>query len=99
MLWGLDGKTAFITGAGAGIGEATAKLFAQQGAGVIVLDRDGSGAEAVAEVIRATGGKAFAASGDVRDTACIDQVIARADAEFGGIHIRSTMRESTLARP
>jgi 3-oxoacyl-[acyl-carrier protein] reductase len=86
-LFRLDGKTAFITGAGAGIGEATAKLFAQQGASVIVFDRDVSGAEAVAEAIRATGGKAFAASGDVRDTACIDQVIARAEAEFGGVHI------------
>jgi NAD(P)-dependent dehydrogenase (short-subunit alcohol dehydrogenase family) len=83
----LDGKVAFITGAGAGIGEATAKLFAQQGASIVVFDRDGSGAEGVAGAIRAAGGKAFAVADDVRDTQCIKDTVDRAGAEFGGIHI------------
>jgi 3-oxoacyl-[acyl-carrier protein] reductase len=83
----LDGKVAFITGAGAGIGEATAKLFAQQGARVVVFDRDGSGAEGVAEAIRGVGGSAFAATGDVRNIKCIQDTVDRAGAEFGDIHI------------
>ena len=83
----LDGKAALITGAGAGIGEATAKLFAQQGASVVVFDREASGAKAVAEAIRSAGGRAFAMGGDVRDIGCIDQTLARAEAEFGGVNI------------
>ena len=83
----LDGKAAFITGAGAGIGEATAKLFAQQGASVVVYDREASGAEAVASAIRAAGGSAFAIAGDVRDDQVVKSVVDRANAEFGGIHI------------
>ena len=83
----LDGKVAFITGSGAGIGEATAKLFAQQGASIVVFDRDPSGAEAVAQAIRSEGGRAFAVAGDVRDGKCISAIVQRAATEFGGIHI------------
>jgi NAD(P)-dependent dehydrogenase (short-subunit alcohol dehydrogenase family) len=83
----LEGKGAFITGAGAGIGEATARLFAQQGASVLVFDRDGSGAEGVAGAIRAAGGRAFAVAGDVRDVQIVKSAVDRAEAEFGGVHI------------
>ena len=83
----LDGKVALITGSGGGIGEATARLFVQQGASVVVFDRDGAGAEGVASSLRAAGGKAFAVAGDVRDVQCIKDTVDRADGEFGGIHI------------
>ncbi len=83
----LDGKTAFITGAGAGIGEATARLFAQQGASIVVFDRDGSGAESVTAAIRASGGRALSAAGDVRDSEVVKTAVNRAGAEFGGVHI------------
>lgn len=83
----LDGKAALITGAGAGIGEATAALFARQGASVVVFDRESPHAEAVAEAIRRAGGRALAAAGDVRDSDCIKDALGRAEAEFGGIHI------------
>jgi len=65
----LDGKVALITGAGGGLGEAYAKLFAREGAAVVVNDlggpRDGSGAdtsmaEKVVSAIKAEGGRAVA---------------------------------------
>ena len=65
----LDGKVAIITGAGNGLGEAYAKLFAKEGAAVVVNDlggpRDGSGsdtsaAQKVVDAITAAGGKAVA---------------------------------------
>lgn len=61
----LDGKTALITGAGSGIGEAIAKVFAEAGAHVFVLERDAAKGEAVAQTIRETGGKADCKVADV----------------------------------
>jgi NAD(P)-dependent dehydrogenase (short-subunit alcohol dehydrogenase family) len=70
----LDGKVALITGAGGGLGEAYAKLFAREGAAVMVNDlggpRDGSGAdksmaEKVVEAIKAEGGRAAANGADI----------------------------------
>src|SRR5947209_19623399 len=70
----LDGKVALITGAGGGLGEAYAKLFAREGASIVVNDlggpRDGSGADKsmaqrVGGAIKAEGGKAGANRGDI----------------------------------
>ena len=70
----LDGKVALITGAGGGLGEAYAKLFAREGAAVVVNDlggpRDGSGtdtsmAEKVVSAIKAEGGRAVANGADI----------------------------------
>jgi NAD(P)-dependent dehydrogenase (short-subunit alcohol dehydrogenase family) len=54
----LAGKVAIITGAARGLGEATARLFARQGAHVVIADRDQPGGEAVAQSIAADGGSA-----------------------------------------
>ncbi|MGA7994043.1 MAG: SDR family NAD(P)-dependent oxidoreductase, partial [Bradyrhizobium sp.] len=70
----LDGKVALITGAGGGLGEAYAKLFAREGASVVVNDlggpRDGSGADVsmaqkVVDAILAEGGRAVANGADI----------------------------------
>ena len=70
----LDGKVALITGAGGGLGEAYAKLFAREGAAVVVNDlggpRDGSGADIsmaqqVVDAIKAEGGRAVANGADI----------------------------------
>jgi NAD(P)-dependent dehydrogenase (short-subunit alcohol dehydrogenase family) len=61
----LEDKVAIVTGAAHGMGEAEARLFAQEGAKVVVADVLGEQAEAVAADIRAAGGEAIAASIDV----------------------------------
>ncbi|RMS32410.1 Short chain dehydrogenase, partial [Pseudomonas coronafaciens pv. garcae] len=60
QLFDLDNKVAFVSGASRGIGEAIARLLAQQGAHVIVSSRKLDGCQAVADAIVAEGGKATA---------------------------------------
>lgn len=76
----LDGVRAVITGGASGIGAATCRRFAQEGARVAVIDRDGEGAETVAKGID---GRAYAV--DVTDFAALDAAVADADRAFGGI--------------
>src|SRR6266487_1220553 len=70
----LTSKLALITGAGAGIGAATAELYASEGASVLVVDIDGEAAEAVAKRIVADGGAATALTVDVRDSTQVEQM-------------------------
>ncbi|KAH8695321.1 putative 3-oxoacyl-reductase [Talaromyces proteolyticus] len=84
-----DGQTAIITGAGQGIGAEAARLFANEGAKVVVADIDAQKASAVAKSINdAAPGRALAVAGDVMNAAYIDDLVKKA-AEFGGgkIHI------------
>ncbi|MEA2629034.1 MAG: hypothetical protein QOJ10_1494, partial [Chloroflexota bacterium] len=65
----LDGKVCLITGAGSGIGQASARLFAREGAHVVVADVDDRGAKATVAEIRKAGGQALAEHVDVTDEA------------------------------
>lgn len=81
----LAGKRVAVTGAGAGIGEASARLFAARGARVAVIDIDGAAAERVAAAIAEEGGEARAFTADVSDEASIDAAVAGAAAAYGGL--------------
>ena len=92
----LDGRVAFITGAGRGIGREHALFFAGEGAKVVVNDlggaNDGEGsdqtpAEEVAAEIRAQGGEAIANADDVADWEGAQRLVNAAIAEFGGLDI------------
>ncbi len=74
----LAGKRALVTGSSSGIGEAIAKMLAAEGVAVVVHGRDESRANAVAEAIRARGGKAEVALGDLTTDAGADAVAAAA---------------------
>jgi meso-butanediol dehydrogenase/(S,S)-butanediol dehydrogenase/diacetyl reductase len=82
-----DGKVALISGAGSGIGRATALGFAGRGAKVAVADLDGGRAEAVTTEIRAAGGTAIAIIADAGTPAGIDVMVGGAVRAFGGLDI------------
>lgn len=77
-MFGLDGRTALVTGAGGGIGAAVAKAYAVAGAAVFVTDIDLDSARVVAEEIESAGGTAAAAALDVRDQDQATSVAAEA---------------------
>ncbi|AYF86195.1 SDR family oxidoreductase [Pseudomonas sp. JS3066] len=86
-LFDLDGKIAFVSGASRGIGEAIAKLLAQQGAHVIVSSRKIEGCQAVADAIIAEGGKATAIACHIGEMEQIQNVFAEIREKFGRLDI------------
>lgn len=83
----LSGKVALITGGTSGIGEATALLFAQEGAKVAIGGRNQERGHAVAARIEAEGGKAIFVQTDVRSAADCDQAVERTIQQLGGLDI------------
>lgn len=81
----LEGKAVVITGAGRGIGAATARLAAQLGAHVVVNDLDAAEAEATAAGIRAAGGKAVAHPADISDWDAARRLVAACGEAWGRI--------------
>jgi NAD(P)-dependent dehydrogenase (short-subunit alcohol dehydrogenase family) len=86
-MFDLGGRTAAVTGAGSGIGEAIAVLFARQGAWVAVLDIDEAAGRRTAEAIRAAGGRAEAFPCDVGDADRVAAVFAEMDRRLGRLDI------------
>lgn len=83
----LKNKVALVTGGGSGIGEATSRAFAHEGAHVAVLDMDLASAERVAVEIVKAGGSAKSYKADVSDDAAVEAVMYQVVADFGGLHI------------
>jgi NAD(P)-dependent dehydrogenase (short-subunit alcohol dehydrogenase family) len=81
------GKTAIVTGAGTGIGRATAALLAERGARVVAVGLQPEALSETVEAITAAGGEAVAVDADVSDPAAIEHVAASAQEAFGGTDV------------
>jgi NAD(P)-dependent dehydrogenase (short-subunit alcohol dehydrogenase family) len=102
----LSGGTVIVTGAGSGIGEATARLCADRGARVAVADVRGQAAESVAAAIRDQGGRAAGFGVDVSDEDQVHQLVKAAVSELGpltgmvnnaGVIVTRPLTDTTLA--
>lgn len=84
---GLKGKVVVITGGGGGIGSATCRRFAEEGARVVVADVDAQAAGRVVDAIAAAGGEAAAMVVNLVDYEATAAAVARIEAEFGPIDV------------
>ncbi len=84
MTGSLENKTAIITGAGSGFGEAMARKFAREGANVVVVDRDAAGAKRVAGELS---GKGLAVEADIASENGVAEAVRQAQMQFGRIDI------------
>lgn len=82
-----DGKSVIVTGGGQGIGRACAEAFAANGASVVVNDIDAQRCAEVVAAIEQAGGKARACVADITDPARIDELVALACEQYGGLDV------------
>jgi 2-hydroxycyclohexanecarboxyl-CoA dehydrogenase len=87
VVSGVAGKIAFLTGAGSGIGQATALVLARGGADVVVCDVNMAGAEETAQEVRNLARRALALRVDVTSLDEVEQAVAQTKSELGAIDI------------
>jgi len=96
----LEGRVAIVTGAGRGIGEATARRLARAGANVALLDRDAAGVTRTAEAIGLEGGEALPFTTDITDSFAVERAFDRVIEEWGRLDVvvnnAGALRESPL---
>lgn len=92
------GKVAIVTGAGSGIGAATSRQLAGEGAEVLVADINADSASEVAAEIRAAGGKARDFAVDVTDANAVESLVNFATRELGGLHLAVNNAGTEAAR-
>jgi 7-alpha-hydroxysteroid dehydrogenase len=86
-LFRLDGQVAIVTGAGRGIGAASAVALAECGADVVIASRTQSDLDRVAEQVAATGRRAITVAGDLADLEVIRSLVTLAQREFGRVDV------------
>ncbi|WP_135363587.1 SDR family NAD(P)-dependent oxidoreductase [Halosimplex halophilum] len=82
---GIAGKSALVTGAGSGIGRASALRFAEEGANVVVADIDTEGGRETVDLIEDAGGDATFVEVDVSDTESVERMVDTAVETYGGL--------------
>jgi len=92
----LDGKIAIVTGAASGIGRATARRVAAEGARTVVADLNATGAKLLAEAIAAAGGEATAVQADLGDNDSVRAMIEAAVTAYGGLDILHNNAAATV---
>ena len=83
----LDGKVAIVTGSNSGVGAATAKLFAKEGAKVVISARRLPQLEEVAEQIKAEGGEVLIVQTDVSKVEDVENLVAKTVETFGKVDV------------
>jgi len=98
-LFGLSGKRALVVGGGRGMGESTARLLAEAGCDVAVLDIEQDRAERVAEAVRETGRRGEAIAANVLDDDSATAAVAEAARRLGGLDVLVTIVGQALFTP
>jgi NAD(P)-dependent dehydrogenase (short-subunit alcohol dehydrogenase family) len=95
----LAGKVAIISGGATGMGAASSRLFAQEGAKVAIIDRNEAASAAMVDEIRAAGGEAIYAIADVSNADQVNAAVAKVEAAFGAVTVLFNHAGTIVIKP